>query len=352
MFNQGRVIAKTVCGSNLFGTNYVNSDMDYTAVFMRSAVSLANSRGKGAVAQSTSDTSRKNTKEDTDCTYFDLRHFIDQALTGQPFAIETLHTPEHQIVETSPVWQFVLDNKEKLRTNRIKSFMGYCYSQASKYSAKGEKYTELRAVLDAIENLPLASNASKFFVRDLTELGIFNGMQHFSVEPRRQDPEAGEILLYGPDCSFPLGRRLDEVLTVLKVKFNSFGERTKAAAEDDGTDLKAYYHALRVVWEAEEYLNEGKLTLPCPRAAELMRVRNREFSRPYIEDWIDSELTRVMSLPNNLPDPDRKFWDDFLDDVYVQHCADELRKVPAPFFSKPTVEFSAGSVQRGFNNAH
>lgn len=334
MFNQGRVIAQTVCGSNLFGTNYPESDTDYTAVFMRGAVRLANSRGKGAVSASTSDSSKKNTKEDTDCTYYDLRHFIGQALSGQPFAIETLYTPKDLTVKSSRAWEFVTENRDKLRTNRINSFMGYCRSQAAKYSAKGEKYLELKTVLDALADLPQTQSASKFFVRDLVGPGVFDGMQHFSIEPRRQDPTSGEIMLYGPDCSFPLNRRLDEVIDVLTVKFNSFGERTKLAAEDDGTDLKAYYHALRVVWEAEEYLTTGKLTLPNPRAPELMRVRNREFSRPYIEDWIDSELARVMALPNDLPEPDYKFWDDFLDDVYVQHVADELRYTPAPYFEE------------------
>lgn len=325
----GNTQIRAVCGSHLFGTNVEGSDRDYVSIFIADARRLALRQYIHAVEES-SGGSAKNTASDTDEKRYDLVHFIHQVLDGQPYALELLHTPANCIVSSTPIWDFVMSNKDKLITNKMGAFSGYCRRQAAKYSAKGEKFNELTSVIEAIKSRSLGDMK---FLHSLVETGIFDNKQHFSVELRRNAPESGELLLYGPDCSFPLNRRLDEVLPVLDTKLAKFGERTRAAAKNDGTDLKAYYHALRVIWEQEEYMTTGAITLPCPRASELLRVRNMEFTRPYIESWIEAELVRVNELPNTLPEPSALFWDEWLADVYIQHTAHQLRFTQSPLFS-------------------
>ena len=329
----GRQIVRTICGSRLFGTNLPGSDTDYVNIFMADTRRLVNHKYVPARENSTNPGSR-NTAVDVDDKCYDLRHFIKQALSGQTYALELLHTPTSCVVTSSSVWTYVQEHKEKLRTNIIMPFIGYCRGQAAKYSAKGDKYNELKIVLVKIHEKvanPASSELSSCRVRDMVDLGIFDGLTHFSVEPRR-GAEAGEMYLYGPDCAFPLGRHMDEVFVVLKSKLDSFGDRAKAAADHDGTDLKAYYHALRVIWELEEYLTTGEIILPSPRRQELLRVRSGEWSRPYIESWIDAEIVRVREIPNTLPAPDHSYWQEWLDDVYLQHAAAELRNHPSPMF--------------------
>lgn len=325
----GRPISKVIFGSRLFGTNTPDSDTDYVNIFMADSRRLINHSYVPARENGTNKET-KNTASDVDDKCYDLRHFIKQALGGQTYALELLHAPKSCLISTSFVWDYILEHREKLQTNIVMPFIGYCRGQAAKYSAKGEKYNELRHVLDACSTFFNSQDNGSVKLKAFVDTGVFVGLTHFSVEPRR-GAEGGELYLYGPDCAFPLGRNLADVYPIIKTKLNSFGERAKAAATADGTDLKAYYHALRVVWELEEYLTTGKITLPSLRRADLLRIRANEWSRPYIEAWIEEEIARVRVIPNNLPAPDHAFWADWLDDIYIQHAADELRNYPSVF---------------------
>jgi len=328
----GRTISKVIFGSRLFGTNTPESDTDFVNIFMADSRRLINHLYVPAREDGTNKAT-KNTASDVDDKCYDLRHFIKQALGGQTYVLELLHAPKSCLIFTSFVWDYILEHREKLQTNIVMPFIGYCRGQAAKYSAKGEKYNELLHVQDACLSYTgsfTQGDHVNLKLKSFVDTGVFEGLTHFSVEPRR-GAQAGEMYLYGPDCAFPLGRSLAEVYPILVNKLNAFGDRAKAAAAADGTDLKAYYHALRVVWELEEYLTTGRITLPSPRRAELLRVRANEWSRPFIEAWIADEILRVREIPNNLPAPDYTFWSDWLDDLYIQHAADELRNYRSCF---------------------
>lgn len=304
----GSILVRVIYGSHLFGVATESSDTDYLTIFQTSALRLLRQKYNPSYERATNPEAR-NTKDDIDSKYYDLQFFIKSCLGGQTFALDLLHAPKDKIVISTDTWEEILSLKDKLVTNNVLPFVGYCRGQADKYSAKGEKYNNLVTVLERAANPELA-NAK--FVRDYADAGMFANLTQFSVETRR-GVDTNELYLYGPNCAFPLNRRLDEVMPIIQARFNDYGSRTKEAAKADGLDLKAYYHALRVVWQMEEYLTTGKLTFPHPRASELLRVRRGEWSRPYIEAWIDEELLRVRALPNNLPTPDHAFWDEWLD---------------------------------------
>ena len=73
---------------------------------------------------------------------------------------------------------------------------------------------------------------------------------------------------------------------------------------------------VRVVFELEEMLNEGKLTFPSPRADFLLKIRNGEFEKKWIEHFLCDEIERVLKIPNTLPKPDFKFWDSWILNFY------------------------------------
>jgi hypothetical protein len=123
-----------------------------------------------------------------------------------------------------------------------------------------------------------------------------------------------------------MNRRFVEVYPVLLEKRKSYGRRAEEAAQNDGVDLKAYYHALRIIWQLEDYMTTGRLEFPSPRVQHLRDIRAGKYNKGEIEDWISTEIERVTSLPNNLPPPNYDFWNDWLLVQYMKQAHRESRK--------------------------
>lgn len=307
-----KVIMKSVYGSHLYGTSTPTSDMDYKQIHMNPLDLILIGKDKGCFNQNTNNSGR-NTKDDVDFESKELRTFIYDALNGQTYAWDLLYTPDHLILETSDIWKEIISLRAKLITRNIKPFIGYVNSQSAKYSNKGVKYNELKEVISIVEKINI-----KETIKDTIEiLGDLSRFKHFQYQYKMLNAVNGENYFFGPDCSFPSTRQWDEVLPVLKIKFETFGKRVEAAAENNGLDLKAYYHALRIVWQLEDYLTTQSLTFPSSRVQHLIDIRNGKHDKLHIEEWISSEIERVLKLPNTLPDADWDFWNNWLLDKYM-----------------------------------
>ncbi len=308
---ENKIIMKSIYGSHLYGTNTPSSDTDLKQIHMNPTDVLLTGKYSGCFSQNTN-TKGKNTSEDVDFESKELRHFIKEALSGQTYAIDLLFTPRKLIIETSNTWEEIIENRHLLISNNIKPFIGYVTSQAEKYSAKGDKIKELDAFIGMIETL---SHKSSTTLAEIVDQIYISGFKYFSVNIK-----GTEQYLFGPNCEFPLNRRFVEVYPVLVEKRKSYGKRAEEAAKNDGLDLKAYYHALRIIWQLEDYMTTQKLEFPSPRVHHLIDIRSGKYTKGYIEDWIASEIERVLQLPNNLPEPNYDFWNDWLMVQYMKQA--------------------------------
>ncbi len=340
---QNKIIMKSIYGSHLYGTNTPSSDMDIKQIHMNPTDVLLTGKYSGCFNQSTN-SKDKNTSDDVDFESKELRHFIKEALSGQTYAIELLFTPDNLILERCSSWNEIVENRDKLVSHNIAPFLGYVKSQAAKYSAKGDKIKELDAFISAIEGI--ATKSSTTLAEIVAQIDI-SEFKYFSVRvkvldtaPYEGDPRKShhidvpvteenkhlEQYLFGPNCEFPMNRRFVEVYPVLLEKRKSYGRRVEEAAQNDGVDLKAYYHALRIIWQLEDYMTTGRLEFPSPRVQHLRDIRVGKYNKGEIEDWISTEIERVTSLPNNLPPPNYDFWNDWLLVQYMKQAHRESRK--------------------------
>ena len=311
---KGDVIYLGEFGSHLYGTNVPTSDFDSMGIFKDSLRDIILGKSKNDIDESDK-INQKNSAGDVDKKWKELRQFIRNCLQGQTYAMNMLFTPKHHWKEYSPIWEYIHENRHLLVSNNIKPFVSYCREQSLKYSAKGDKMKTLNEVIKRIESFGRKSTVTEFFENNLDLLEL----KHMSRYPK-QVSKTGCIEDYYDivRSSCPGNRMLDELLRNVKGQFNSYGERSKKAMEDGGFDRKAYYHALRICWELEEYLLTGELTFPSPKRDELMKVRLGEYENDYVEKWIDDEIERVKLIPNNLPDAKVDFWEDFLMEIYTK----------------------------------
>jgi hypothetical protein len=126
--------------------------------------------------------------------------------------------------------------------------------------------------------------------------------------------------------STPGERQIAEVLPSINLQIKNYGTRSKEAMDNQGIDLKAYYHALRICWELEQYLTTGEIVFPCPKRDILLKVRLGEFSKDYVEHFIEDEIERVLKIENTLPNADYVYWDNWILNRYVSSHKYKLQK--------------------------
>lgn len=308
-----KVIYRGVFGSHLYGTFNENSDRDERQIHQDSLENIILKKGSN-VFSNHSNPSTKNTKDDLDFESTELREFVWKCLSGQSFALNLIFTPKHLWLESSDVWEELQENKHKLVTRNVNPFIGYCKSMCQKYSKKGDKLKELKKVYEIIsKHSSKETLASIFSVDDVLDF------EHISIQKKfNQSSKHHEDMLQVVDSFYPLHRQISEVLKSISGKIEAFGERSKKASEDGGIDLKAYYHAFRVCWELEELLIDGKLTFPSRYSGLMLEMRNGKYSHEHLDFWLETEIQRVLKIPNNLPEADHDFWNGWLLEKYLK----------------------------------
>lgn len=119
-----KILLKTIVGSQAYGTNTANSDIDY----------------KGVYAQPVEDLIGFNYKEQIEVSkdecYFEVRRFLQLLQSANPTMLELLYMPPECIVEKHLAFDIIIANRDKFLTKKcLHSFGGYAIAQISK--AKG-----------------------------------------------------------------------------------------------------------------------------------------------------------------------------------------------------------------------
>lgn len=305
-------IFATVFGSHLYGTNVENSDTDIKCIHKDSLRNIILKKGHDNIFTQTNYTTA-NTKDDIDFESKELREFINGCLKGQTYALDMLFSPKHLWTETSKTWDSIQSNRDKLVSRNVKPFIGYCQGQARKYSDKGMKLDELTRLKTILENSDLSLTLKDAIAgHDFSDFKHVKVYQKFNTSSQQMDD-----MLEAADADYPLHRKVSEVFKSVNDKVSNYGNRVQLARVSNGCDFKAFYHAFRVAWELEELLTTGVITFPNSRRNELLEIRTQKFSREYVESWLSNEIERVLTIPNELPEADYVFWNDWVVNEYL-----------------------------------
>jgi predicted nucleotidyltransferase len=116
-------------GSHAYGTNIETSDTDFSGVFIQSMEDIL---GFNYVEQINDD---KN-----DIVIYEIRRFLQLLESNNPTVLELLNTPEDCIVYKDPIFDEILNNKDKFITKICaKSFGGYAVQQIQKAKGQNKK---------------------------------------------------------------------------------------------------------------------------------------------------------------------------------------------------------------------
>ena len=116
-------------GSHAYGTNIETSDTDYAGVFIQSKEDIFGFGYKEQINDDTNDT-----------VIYEIKRFLQLLSSNNPTVLELLNTPEDCIIYKDPIFNLVLENRDKFITKVCaKSFGGYGKMQIQKAKGQNKK---------------------------------------------------------------------------------------------------------------------------------------------------------------------------------------------------------------------
>lgn len=260
---KNHVIFKIRAGSHLYGLNTENSDLDYIGVYLNTKEEILGLNSSEIIDDSIvskHEDSNKNTKDATDCTYYELRRFCKLALNANPTILETLFVNPENIVVMTAYGSQLLKNRDLFLSQKIKhSYMGYAFSQKRKSQIKTEN---LKILFVAREELLKADRSMMFY-------DYINGGTTCRKFVKFDDsyPDYATIA----DLRFN-NQKIGDVLAKINNRIDKASHRSDGMLEH-GLDYKFISHTLRLLSFGRELITTGHLNLPCTEHELLMNVK-------------------------------------------------------------------------------
>lgn len=333
------IILKAKFGSNLYGTDTPESDMDIKGIFLPERRDVILQKVPKVISFDTSTSNVKNKATDVDEEYYSLHYFLELAFKGETVAMDLLHVrPEQNEVipfgfyaykngrgkpweHYIDIWDFMYQNRAKFYTKNMKSLLGYCRTQAAKYGLRSERLRDGIKVYEFLKSLCEKDKTNE--VKPVGEFfDSFPKGEHIrpividSVDPL-DDNRAIEV------CSRKImyNTKVYYVIGMVETFCSKYGARMRQAANNSNVDWKAVSHSFRAGYELKEIYETGDLIFPLKNAEFLRELKQGKYH--YVNDGIAERLENLinnverLSEESNYPEKvDQKFWEDWLVSLY------------------------------------
>lgn len=316
------ILFETLFGSHIYGTATPKSDQDYKGIYMAEYRDIILNKVKDSIHTDTRKDKRhgvRNSAGDVDREYKELRRFINDAISGQTYALDMLYTPTEFWIENSLIWEQVVSQRYRFLSKQMNAFLGYIRQQTGKYAMKG---TRMEAVQTTVEYLRTCEPSTLLGeVWNEIPKNEFVHIKDYEMlvnkEPKMQP------MLSVLEKKFQKNVKVKFVLEVLSKFFDEFGGRSKMALLNQGVDWKAVSHAYRACYQLIDIATEGAIIFPLKQAEYVLKVKQGQVSyKDVIREELPDLMDKAMALINSssLPDTvERTFWDDFV--VYTYEAS-------------------------------
>ena len=300
---QNRVVMLVKFGSNLYGTNTPQSDVDYKGIFIPSLDSCILGNAPKSFDYSSGKNDSRNTADDIDMQLWSFQYWMKLIGNGDTNALDMLYAPSNEECcvfidnDLTPMFQMhkLLYNKSEL-----KGYMGYVLGQAKKYGLKGSRLGVIKKVHEWLETIDIEETDNRR-IEDFDYKSALDKIGDVSYFFEKVIHDRPSLLLCGKV------HNLNTKMFVLKERvakiYNEYGHRAKLAELNQGIDYKAISHAIRATHQMKEILINGCISFPLVTAPELIRVKNGEMLWKEVEVMIVDGLREIdILLKENPPE--------------------------------------------------
>lgn len=303
-------IVKMLFGSKLYGTDTVNSDTDYKGIFLPEMDEVLMGNVVKSENRSTGDDKSKNSADDVDFELYSLQHFLKMALKGEMIVFDMLHAPKEAILESSPIWDYIQQNKKKFYSKNLTGYIGYIKRQLNTYGDRAKRLKNLQELITTLYRLPsedkLTKHWDELIINEFNEKESDDKMHYYIVAGKK----------------FAENVTVQYLLDNVTQRANKYGSRVEAAGESNFVDYKALSHAFRSVYQLIEIYETGDLKFPLRDADYIKKVKTCEYD--FVDDKLGEKLEelleKVRKLAENSEFPeevDPKFAKDLIHYIYL-----------------------------------
>lgn len=284
-------IMRCLHGSHLYGTETPDSDVDWKAIHLPTGEEVLLGTTHDTIRTSTGDDASRNGSGDVDVESHSLQKFLALAQGMKTVSVELLFAPPEQ---TSHMWDVIVRNRDKILNRNADAFVGYCKSQAVRYSLRGVKLKTYLEVLEYLRELP----ADKPVAANGDAYAALTSME--GVEVLQKKMPGGTVV---PHLSV-FGREVPGTISAQRALevYEKPAKKAGARAHDamlGGADWKAVAHSLRVAGQGIELFRDGVITFPRPEAPFLKRVRAGDMTLDAAMDVFDERLAELLDVAEN-----------------------------------------------------
>lgn len=284
-------------GSRLYGTSTENSDIDFKTVYLPDLGELLVGQKLEIFKERESGPRQRTVANEVEEEFIPIQLFAKHFLENQSYALEIAHAYRQGLITSfdgghkDRVEDFINELLTRYSNKTIDSIIGYSYSQAMKYSQKGERYSAICSLIGIVQ-VYLEGNqwreigdiAEKWYTTNEDE-PIFIG-----TIPATRSNEEQKALVIG-NKTFAFNTLLKHFLKGLNILRDKYGERSKES--HTGGDWKAISHAIRIANQGIELLETGRITFPSPIKDYLLLIRNGEIDK-LITDSVMNEYLKTL----------------------------------------------------------
>lgn len=290
--NDCKLLYLTFFGSELYGTSLENSDTDVRGIFLPSLSSIILQQDKKSLHRSSGQNNERNTKNDIDIDLWSVQNWIlDLLPAGDTGALDLLFSPSNQkcVIYAHPLLAPVFQNPLRfLDLAGNHAYAQYSLSQAKKYGIKGSRLGALRSVHKWLENTETPGRLKDYLP------AIDAVCHHDQYCFCKYLPDGIGLVLCGKVHTGNI--KMEEFRQRVNRDMEKYGERAKAAEQNQGLDFKALSHALRALDQIEELLLTKKIVYPLANRDNLIAVKQGKIPWPELEQIICNRLVQIDKL--------------------------------------------------------
>ncbi len=166
---ESKFIFRAIVGSQSYGTQTPTSDIDMKGVYMQSERELLSFGYK------------EQYEVGKDESYYEVRRFLQLLQSANPTVLELLYSPDDCILEKTPHFDLIINNRDKFLTQKcLMSFGGYAVAQIKKAKGLDKKMNWDKGKITRKDVLDFC------YVLDETSFGTIPFKNYLKKENRKQ----------------------------------------------------------------------------------------------------------------------------------------------------------------------
>lgn len=287
-----KIIFLVKAGSHFFNLAGPNSDKDYRGVYMPSNKEFYEGEGRRKMIDyKTNDGNKKGIKngaEDVDFSLFSITKFLELLKSGDFNMMELLHAPEEVIIINSDIMKDLTAMKQSLLVNDISSFLGFIKKEYKRYGINIHHYEEQEKLKKFLDKYPEHTRLNTIW-KEIEKYGENNSFITFTTSKTGNNKSVPSLKI--AQRLYQNTVTVDYVRNAIKQRLETYGHRQKNMAKD-GVEFKGLYHALRLIYEANDLFDYGEFKLPFneSRHETLKGIKYSTMKQQTIFDLIDNGI--------------------------------------------------------------